>query len=42
MGGACSTHMGKCEIYIHDLDRKDPEGRGHSADLDVDGKIILE
>jgi hypothetical protein len=40
MGGACSTY-GRDEKYTENFGRKS-EGRDHSEDLDVDGRIILE
>jgi hypothetical protein len=40
MGGACSTH-GPDERCIQNFSRK-TEGKGHSEDLGVDGRIILE
>jgi hypothetical protein len=37
---ACSTH-GRDEKCVHNISRK-PEGKNHSEELVVDGKIILE
>jgi hypothetical protein len=41
MGGACSTHRSD-EKCIRDFGRKKPEGKGHSEDPGVGGKIILK
>jgi hypothetical protein len=39
MGGACSTH-GRDEKCVYNFDRKNVNGRNHSEDLGINGKVL--